>query len=89
MESVIDRLDSIEGYRFGSATNLYEREVVRVLVAESQGMEQAIPAFTYFYADLKTTPCKRRIDEKIVLLGRACASWPDSQTNLKFVTLDD
>ncbi len=88
MNSVTERLDSIEGYRIGSASNLYERDIVLTRVSDSKGLEQEIPAYTYFYGDSKIAQSNRRIEERVTVLGRACSAWPDSQTNLRRVALD-
>ena len=88
MPSVTERLDSIEGYCIGSTSNLYEREIVLTRVCDSRGLEQEIPAYTYFYGDSKIAESHRRIEERVTVLGRACTEWPDSQTNLRRVALD-
>lgn len=47
VEDTLRVLDAIEGYREGSAENLYQRQVVQCTTADGR----KLAAFTYFYAD--------------------------------------
>jgi gamma-glutamylcyclotransferase (GGCT)/AIG2-like uncharacterized protein YtfP len=88
LRPVTERLDSIEGFRAGSTTNLYERVIVQALVADSDGGGQEVLAYTYFYSDHSISKINRRVEESNTFLQRRCRTWPDSQTNLKLVTPD-
>lgn len=73
MARVLEVLDDVEEYRPGqTATNLYEREIVRCT-----GQDGIVHrAHAYFYARPQEKSCFRRIEPEHVCAGRAYAVWP-------------